>query len=392
MSNLHKIVALMFAVVLCQDIYALHGEYFWNNDPGIDRATAISIVDSDGDGYYDVSFPTADIPEGLNLFGFRVRYSSCWSTTTTALVWIPSEKSDEIFASEYFFDTDPGIGKANPIAGLTGPAAQLTEAVIPTEGLTPGIHLLGIRVKGADGWSTTTTATVKIVDNKLMSVSAAEYYWSTDPDNVTAIPITPGREVEISDLTVPFPEQDAEKYTIYFMVKTGEQWYQVYSNTYVNVPLTAISLSDETLDLKTGQTADLTVTTEPEAALFTDYELSSADETIATVDSDGRVVAVAEGETNITATSKRYPDISDVCKVTVINDISSVTSDIAGRLTARGETGGIVVSSEREDVRIYTSTGICIKELGICDDVFVAAASGVYFVSSDDRVIKVIVR
>jgi len=464
MSNLHKVVALMFAAALSQNIYALHGEYFWNNDPGIDRATTISVIDSDGDGYYDISFPTANIPEGLNLLGFRVRYSNCWSTTTTALVWIPAENSDEvlaseyffdtdpgigmanpipgltghaarltetviptdglatgihllgirvkgaagwsttttalvcipaeksneILASEYFFDTDPGIGMANPIPGLTGHAARLTETVIPTDGLTPGIHLLGIRVKGAAGWSTTTTTTVKIVDNKLMSVTAAEYYWSTDPDKTTAIPITPGREVEISDLAIQFPEQEAEEYTLYFMAKTGEQWYQVYSNTFVNVPLTAIVLNEETLELNIGESANLTVTTEPDAALFTDYELTSADETIARVNPDGCVDAVTEGETIIIATSKRYPDINATCKVTVHKNLTGITSAIAGQLSAHGVAGGIIVNSECGDVKIYNSTGVCIKEPGKCDNIFVAAAPGVYFVSSGNNVIKVI--
>gem|GEM_PF-6507021 len=80
------------------------------------------------------------------------------------------------------------------------------------------------------------------------------------------------------------------------------------------VPVTGITLSDEALELEVGVTAILTATVEPDNATEPAVTWISSDETVATVDENGVVTAIAEGEAVITATAD---GVSAVCTVTV---------------------------------------------------------------------------
>ena len=81
----------------------------------------------------------------------------------------------------------------------------------------------------------------------------------------------------------------------------------------VNNPATGISLNMSTLELKTGGNETLRATVEPTGADGT-VSWSSDNTSVATVDSNGKVVAAAEGEATITATIGAK---SATCTVTV---------------------------------------------------------------------------
>ncbi|MBY6836906.1 DUF11 domain-containing protein [Clostridium botulinum] len=75
----------------------------------------------------------------------------------------------------------------------------------------------------------------------------------------------------------------------------------------------SISLNKSSLNLKEGTSEKLTATTTPSAV---EIDWSSSDETVATVDSNGNVKAVKEGQSTITAKIKGT-DIKTNCIVTV---------------------------------------------------------------------------
>ena len=79
--------------------------------------------------------------------------------------------------------------------------------------------------------------------------------------------------------------------------------------------LTGLTL-DEEISIGVGTTKQLTATPTPEFAEFT-LEWKSSNKSIATVDQDGLVKGVSEGECNITATSNN--GITASCKVTVFS-------------------------------------------------------------------------
>ena len=102
----------------------------------------------------------------------------------------------------------------------------------------------------------------------------------------------------------------------------------VYSMVTVNVPLENISLSETSLTLDKGNNKTLTVsydpedTTDPKGVTWT-----SADDSIATVDSNGKVTAVGKGVTTITATvgTQESGIHTANCQVTVNVPVTSVT-------------------------------------------------------------------
>ena len=85
--------------------------------------------------------------------------------------------------------------------------------------------------------------------------------------------------------------------------------------TVTNVEATAITLSENTLELKAGETFDLHYTIEPENTTVKDVEWSTSNEKVATVNK-GTVTATGAGEAEITVTVSGT-DISATCKVSV---------------------------------------------------------------------------
>ncbi|MBQ1342279.1 MAG: Ig-like domain-containing protein, partial [Erysipelotrichaceae bacterium] len=81
------------------------------------------------------------------------------------------------------------------------------------------------------------------------------------------------------------------------------------------VYVTSVNLDSESLDLMMGETAQLTVTVNPENADNKAITWASSDESVATVDEEGNVKAVGEGTAVITVTSENGKTAT--CEVTV---------------------------------------------------------------------------
>ena len=97
--------------------------------------------------------------------------------------------------------------------------------------------------------------------------------------------------------------------------------------------VTKIKLSETSLELKKGETKELTATVEPEDATNKEVEWESNDTDVATVE-NGTVTAVGAGEAMITVTSVGNEEVTATCKVTVTEEKETVT--FTGR-KAKGE-------------------------------------------------------
>ena len=83
------------------------------------------------------------------------------------------------------------------------------------------------------------------------------------------------------------------------------------------VPVTQIALNETTLSLLEGETRTLTLTLLPEDATNRSVTWKSSNETVATVNADGRVTAVSAGNATITVTTADGSNLSAQCAVTV---------------------------------------------------------------------------
>ncbi len=111
-------------------------------------------------------------------------------------------------------------------------------------------------------------------------------------------------------------------------VTTLDGGYSAYCEVSVEVPPTAVKLSDSSVVLKVGNSDfdnyELKATVEPSNATNKKVIWSSSDEKVAVVDENGRVKAVAGGTAIITCTTESGGKKA-ICNVTVNEDATSIT-------------------------------------------------------------------
>ena len=89
-------------------------------------------------------------------------------------------------------------------------------------------------------------------------------------------------------------------------------------------PATGIELNEEKVDLKVGETAQLAAAILPDESTDTEVVWATSDASIATVDANGLVTAIALGEAEITVSVKANPAIKAICKVAVVPTLATV--------------------------------------------------------------------
>ncbi len=165
-------------------------EYFYDTDPGIGLATALPIALLTEPATHTATLPTTGLQGGTHILFIRTRDNQGkWSLYEPREFHIRSN----ITQAEYFFDTDPGIGLATPlpIASLTEPASYTS--TINTTGLSGGNHVLFIRTKDNAGkWSLYEPREFHIRSR----ITAAEYFFDTDPGVGLATPLPAAALVE----------------------------------------------------------------------------------------------------------------------------------------------------------------------------------------------------
>jgi hypothetical protein len=124
-------------------------EYFIDTDPGVGNATALSVGTSGAVVNFSPSV-TASLTPGFHTLSIRTKdLNGRWGLFETRLFHISQPTTDMpvITAAEFFFDTDPGVGNANPLT-IPGPGDTVSytaSAVVPCLG--PGTHYMCIRMR-----------------------------------------------------------------------------------------------------------------------------------------------------------------------------------------------------------------------------------------------------
>jgi uncharacterized protein YjdB len=171
------------------------------------------------------------------------------------------------------------------------------------------------------------------------------------------------------------------------------------------IPVTGVTLSETELELTIGDTGTLTATVAPEDADDKTVSWSSSDESVATVDQNGKVTAVAAGEATITVTTTDGSKTAE-CKVTVkkmagsikftTTSFEKITSDDAftnTTLTVEGD-GKVTYKSDKESVaKVDATTGeVTITGEGEATITATVEDSDTYTYATNTATYKVIVK
>ncbi|MDP1725585.1 MAG: T9SS type A sorting domain-containing protein [Bacteroidota bacterium] len=169
-------------------------EYFLDTDPGKGNGTAISFTPATD---IALSIPLSTVSKGFHVFYVRVKDSlNHWSHLQSA----PIYNSDfsglpNLNKAEYFFDTDPGVGKGTSI--LMNPADNINQTFIASlTGLSLGQHKIYIRIADSlNQWSllqadSFTATGVVVPDSLLLNIDTI---FSPFAGNVSSITVSSNR-------------------------------------------------------------------------------------------------------------------------------------------------------------------------------------------------------
>ncbi len=306
--------------------------------------------------------------------------------------------SNNITRAEYFWDDDPGIGNGTAIPSMVGLNLETTSVPsvsISTEGLSIGTHLLGLRLKTADQWSVTKFDRVMVKNGQAPLITAVEYFWGDDPGegNGTAVEVVPARQIEINPLTIAFPDTDQESYTLSVRGMADGKWGAVTSWTRQNIPVETITLNKSTMELESGSSETLTAIVTPDDALFKDIDWLTDAQEIAMVNTDGLVEANLQGVANISARSRRYPDVAAICVVTVTNPHSAIDELAARNISITRNRDGIIISGEgNASGEVTNVSGIIIAKFDNQLPIHIPLTPGPYIITINRSVYKALIR
>jgi hypothetical protein len=214
----------------------VNAEYFFDLDPGAGNGTALALpLGPEQDNFFAaLSLNGSALTNGFHRLYIRTRdQHGNWSHTSNAffdnvvLVAYPTAPAPgaDLVAAEYFFDTDPGQGNAT---GITLSPSQEVTSIIPVtlDNLPPGVHRFYLRTKDASGkWSLTSygvfdnTATLPYptAPAPAQALTAAEYFFDTDPGfgNGTAITLPSETNIPNFSFEVPVEGLGQGRHTLY---------------------------------------------------------------------------------------------------------------------------------------------------------------------------------
>ncbi len=279
---------------LADDLVAL--EYFWDDDPGLGKATSLTITRAAAfDGTLNV--PTsATLTQGIHFLGVRLRTANGqWSPTLTSPVYIHtlanSGDPTTLTAVEVFFNDDLGFGR-NIVQRINskGSDTPISFSLTVPATLPVGVHLMGLRTQTERGqWSGVQLAPITIFSSQsTATITRVELF--LDPTTAygagTALTFSPTNAQEVTvDDRVTLGIRTPGRYTFQFRARDSNgRWSPNYA-----VPV------DVTLVLATEDlSGQVRIYPNPSTGLFTvelDNPLTKKGPiTLDIVDAQGRTV------------------------------------------------------------------------------------------------------
>lgn len=157
------------------------------------------------------------------------------------VVSITVNYTHHLASAEYFIDTDPGFGLANPLNITTGGGTinQTVAIDMTPHNLSQGVHTISLRVKDDnDNWSLTHTKTFLVLGSSTgggNSIADVEYFIDSlkqDKSNLVSTGITANNDEQI---TIAIPQNVPQGvHTVAFRVKDNQGKYSLFhTKTYL---------------------------------------------------------------------------------------------------------------------------------------------------------------
>ena len=119
------------------------------------------------------------------------------------------------------------------------------------------------------------------------------------------------------------------------------------------VPVTSVTLDKESITLTKGESKTLVATVKPDGATYKALSWTSSDSNVASVDSKGKVTALAIGSATITV---KADDHQANCVITVVVPIQSITLNKSELTLTKGQSETLVATLKPEDTSDNTVT------------------------------------
>ena len=187
-------------------------EYFIDTDPGVGLGTPITITGGMSIALNtNIQLPTL-VAGFHNLFMRSKDAKGDWSLYEGRVFYVQPTKvvlaTTPITTAEYFFDNDPGVGKATALTSFTSANDINLNRKVSVTGLTSGFHNLFIRTKDTKGkWSMYEGRIVYIQPNITSTIAepivSGEYFFDKDLGVGAGIPINTGTETVSLSLNLP---------------------------------------------------------------------------------------------------------------------------------------------------------------------------------------------
>lgn len=158
-----------------------------------------------------------------------------------------------------------------------------------------------------------------------------------DASELSAVAVEAADSEETDDSVATMPEDLAAMDSAFGVVPED---LKAETKVTVTTNVESVTLDKTEGVLTVGNTVTVTATVTPDTATNASVTWSSSDEAIATVDSEGKITAVAPGTATITATSDSNPDASAAYAVTVqAKKVVTSTSTKTSSKSNSGNTG-----------------------------------------------------
>ncbi len=194
MRSLLTSIALLMAIGLTAQMPRVQqAEFFWGADPGAGNGSALTAAD----GAFTDAFEQLigqGVPPGAGPQRLSVRLrgaDGAWGPVTRTVVDPLAMRSARLEKQDIYWDIMPDTSYGLNIIAQDGMVDDAFEATavhlfVPP----PGLHVVGIRMRGPDGaWGPFVRAVVGVLAMRPQHVAAMEYFWDVDPGAGNATPM-----------------------------------------------------------------------------------------------------------------------------------------------------------------------------------------------------------